>query len=268
MPLTIQTEHGFTYIEQGAGRVLMPLHGLFGSLSNWEGLLQAFSAAYRVIIPMLPIYTLPLKETGVMQLVSYLTDFIRYKALDQVTFIGSSLGGHVALIYALQHPTQVQQLVLTGSSGLYENTRGGSFVRRKDYAYVAERVRYIFYDPQVATPDCIQDIFQMIQDRKKAIRIAAMAKSAQRNNLARELPQIHIQTLLIWGLNDPITPPLVAHTFHRLMPHTTLRFIDKCSHAAMMEHPDKFHEMLREHLALAQPVGESNPCYQDENLAS
>jgi pimeloyl-ACP methyl ester carboxylesterase len=54
--------------------------------------------------------------------------------------------------------------------------------------------------------------------------------------------------LLVWGLNDTITPPMVAHEFNRLIPKSKLKFIDQCCHAPMMEHPDKFNEIVSDFL--------------------
>ena len=81
-----------------------------------------------------------------------------------------------------------------------------------------------------------------------AAKWVAIAKSAQRNNLAEEIPNINVPTLLVWGLNDTITPPMVAHEFNRLIPRSSLKFIDKCCHAPMMEHPEKFNELVEDFL--------------------
>jgi pimeloyl-ACP methyl ester carboxylesterase len=78
--------------------------------------------------------------------------------------------------------------------------------------------------------------------------MVAFARSAQKHNMAGLIPQIAIPTLLIWGLNDTITPPVVAHEFARLMPNTTLKFIDRCGHAPMMEHPALFNAYVEEFL--------------------
>ncbi|OJW68902.1 MAG: alpha/beta hydrolase [Candidatus Amoebophilus sp. 36-38] len=248
MNLTVRQQGGFNYIEEGQGEILVLLHGLFGALSNWEHVVRHFSSRYRVIIPLIPIYEVPLKQANVAGLVEFIKEFIQYKALDRYTLVGNSLGGHIALIYTLENPNQISRLVLTASSGLYENAMGGSFIKRSNYDYIAERVRYTFYDPAVATKEYIDEVFDVVQDRDKAIRIAAIAKSAQRQNLADRLPEIEVSTLLIWGLNDTITPPLVAHEFNSLMPNSCLRFIDKCCHAPMMEHPAKFNDLLDEFL--------------------
>ena len=248
MNWTIRSEQGFAYIEEGEGELILLLHGLFGALSNWEHVLAQFSPHYKVVIPLIPIYEMPLRQANLAGLVQFITGFIQLKKFESFTLVGNSLGGHVGLIYTLQHPAQVRRLVLTGSSGLYENTMGGSFIKRGDYGYIAERVRYTFYDPQVATPAYIDEVFDIVQDRNKAIRILSIAKSAQRHNMAHELPRIQTATLLIWGLNDTITPPLVAHEFNTLLPNSQLRFMDRCCHAPMMEHPAKFNHILGQFL--------------------
>ncbi len=72
-------------------------------------------------------------------------------ALQQpFTLLGNSLGGHVALVYTLHNPQQVQRLVLTGSSGLFEDSMGSSFPKRGNYGFVQQRVAYTFYDPSLA----------------------------------------------------------------------------------------------------------------------
>ncbi len=250
---TLRETDGFKYIDEGEGDVLLLLHGLFGALSNWESVLQKFSGSYRVIIPILPIYELPVRQAGLTKLVEFVESFVTHFNLKELTLIGNSLGGHLALIYTLKHQESVKRLVLTGSSGLFENAMGGSFPKRGSYEYIKERVEYTFYSPQTATKAYVDEVFSTTRDIPKCLRIVAIAKSAQRHNLANDLPKINIPTLLIWGLNDTITPPLVAHEFNRLIPNSTLRFIDNCSHAPMMEHPDTFNNILLAHLKETVP---------------
>ncbi len=248
MALSIKEENGFRYVEVGSGPVLLLLHGLFGALSNWEGVVAGFSDRYRVIIPMLPIYEMPIREAGLEGLCRFVKDFVTFRKLDKFTVVGNSLGGHIALLYTLNNPAQVDKLVLTGSSGLFEDSMGGSYPKRGNYAYIKERVSYTFYDPAVATKELVDEVFDITNSIPKCLRIVAIAKSAQRNNLAEEIPNIQVPTLLVWGLNDTITPPLVAHEFNRLIPNSELKFIDKCCHAPMMEHPEEFNRIVSEFL--------------------
>jgi pimeloyl-ACP methyl ester carboxylesterase len=245
MDFVLKEEHGFSYIDEGEGEVLLLLHGLMGALSNWDRVIEDFRGQYRVIIPILPIYDLPLLTTGVKSMAKYVHKFVKYKRLTDITLLGNSLGGHVGLIYVLSHPALVKALVLTGSSGLYENAFGGSFPRRENYDFVKEKVEYTFYDPKTATKELVDDVYRIINDRHSVIRILAMAKSAIRHNMNKDLPKIHIPVSLIWGKDDKITPPEVAIEFNQLLPDSELHWIDKCGHAPMMEQPEEFNKYLR-----------------------
>ncbi|GAB3791610.1 alpha/beta hydrolase [Spirosoma humi] len=255
MNYQIREEAGFRYVDEGQGEVLLLLHGLFGALSNWDSVIKTFSDRYRVVIPLLPIYEMPIRQASLEGLVAYIEKFVSQKSLDEMTLLGNSLGGHLSILYTFKNPEQVRRLVLTGSSGLFENGMGGSFPKRGSYDYIAERVAYTFYDPAVASKELIDEVFEITSSIPKCMSIVAIAKSAQRNNVAKDLYQIQVPTLLVWGLNDTITPAEVGHEFNRLIAHSELHFIDKCCHAPMMECPNQFNELLDNWLA-KNPVTE------------
>ncbi|MCK5705035.1 MAG: alpha/beta hydrolase [Cyclobacteriaceae bacterium] len=244
MPFEIKEVGKYKYIEEGSGANLVLLHGLFGALSNWDTVINRFKNKFRIIIPMLPIYELPFRKISLDSLVEHVEGFVDLKKLENITLMGNSLGGHLALIYTLKRQETVKQLILTGSSGLFENAMGGSFPKRGSYDYVKERAEYTFYDPKSISEEYIQEIFETMKSIPKCLNIVAIAKSAQRHNMSNEITGIKVPTYLIWGLNDTITPPMVAHDFNRLIPNSTLKFIDKCCHAPMMEQPEKFNEIL------------------------
>ncbi|MFC2176433.1 alpha/beta fold hydrolase [Bacteroidota bacterium] len=245
----IKEEGGHKYIEQGEGPVLLVLHGLFGALSNFQGVLDGFSTHFRVVIPIMPIYELSLLKTNVKNLADYIYEFVEFKGFKKVSLLGNSLGGHVSLVYTVRHPEKVNALILTGSSGLYENAFGGSFPRRQDKDYIRKKVETTFYDPKNATDELVKEVFGIINDKGKLIRVLAIAKSAIRHNMRDELPNIKIPTCLIWGKNDGVTPPEVAEEFNALIPNAELYWIDKCGHAPMMEHPEEFNRILAPWLA-------------------
>ena len=247
----METKHlqEYEYVDQGQGSVLLLLHGLFGALSNWQDVVQEFAPDHRVIIPLLPIYDMPLTQAGVPGLVAYVEGFVKALGLPaSFMVLGNSLGGHIALVYTLKNAARVSRLVLTGSSGLFEDSMGGSLPKRGNYAYVRERVGYTFYDPSVATQALVDEVFNVTNSNSKCLRIIAIARSAQRHNLSKELMKINVPVLLVWGLNDTITPPPVAHEFARLLPYAELRFLDHCGHAPMMERPAGFNTYLRQFL--------------------
>ena len=238
----------FRFIEEGEGDPLILLHGLFGALSNFQHLIEYFKRAHKVIVPMLPMFELDLLHTSVGGFAKYINKFIERKAYADYHLLGNSLGGHIALVHILKHPEKVRSLILTGSSGLYESGMGDSYPRRGDYEYIKKKTELTFYDPATATTELIDEVYKMCNNRLQLIRILALAKSAIRNNLGEELGQIKQPTLLVWGNQDTVTPPFVAEEFHKLIPNSELKFIDKCGHAPMMEQPADFNRLLEEFL--------------------
>jgi pimeloyl-ACP methyl ester carboxylesterase len=224
------------------------LHGLFGGLSNWNGVVAHFQKTYDIHIPVLPVYD----QTGRDQL-GYLTNFLEFyihnHKLNNVILVGNSLGGHVAILYTHRHPQKVSRLILTGSSGLYENTSMGSFPRRSNYEYIRERVAYTFYDAATATDELVKEVFSVTTDARKCLSIVRMAKSAQRHYVADLLPEIHTPALLIWGEDDKITPPSVGREFESFLPNAKLVMLAQCGHAPMMERPDAFNNELEKYLS-------------------
>ncbi len=244
MDFEIKQLKKFKYIEVGEGEPLMLLHGLFGALSNFKDLINYFSPHYKVVVPMLPLFELDLLSTSVGGLAKFVHKFIEAKDYQHIHLMGNSLGGHVALVHTLKYPERIKSLILTGSSGLFENGMGDSYPKRGDYEFIKNKTAVTFYDPAVASKELVDEVYEIVNNRIKAIKIITLAKSAIRNNLGDELSQIKLPTLLVWGNNDIITPPFVAKEFNKLIPNSELHFIDKCGHAPMMEVPDEFNKIL------------------------
>ena len=198
---------------------------------------------------MLPLFDLGILDTTVGGLAKFVHKFIEARDYRQIHLLGNSLGGHVGLVYALKHPERIKSIILTGSSGLFENGMGETYPKRGDYEYIRQKTELTFYDPKVATKELVDEVFEIVNNRIKAIKIIALAKSAIRNNLGEELRNIKAPTCLIWGQNDSITPPFVGEEFNKLIPHSELHFIDKCGHAPMMEVPDEFNRILQDFLS-------------------
>ena len=241
MKYEIVKDNKYEYVDIGKGPVVIFLHGLMGALSNFEKTANIIAkGGYRVIIPSLPIYTLQILNTSAKGISRFLEKFIGDLKLKDVSLLGNSLGGHVALIYTKNNPEIVKRLLLTGSSGLYEKAMGDTFPRREDYNYIKEKTQDVFFDPKIATKELVDEVFESVNSREKVIRILAIAKSAIRHNMAKELPNMKQNTCLLWGKNDAVTPPEVAEEFNKLLPNSDLFWFDKCGHAPMMEHPIDF----------------------------
>ena len=206
MEYEIKKEDKFEYLEVGEGETLMLFHGLFGALSNFSDLIEKFRTTHKVVVPLLPLFDLDILHTSVTGLAKHVTQFIEHKGYTNINLLGNSLGGHVALVYVLKNPEKVKSLILTGSSGLFENAMGDSYPKRGDYEYIKNKTAQTFYDPAMATPALVDEVFEITRNR--------------------------------------ITPPFVAEEFKKLIPNSQLEFIDKCGHAPMMEVPDTFNVIL------------------------
>jgi pimeloyl-ACP methyl ester carboxylesterase len=242
-------ENGFEYFETGGdGEQLVLLHGLMGTLSNFGGILDHFGKDMNVVVPILPLYTLPLKKLNLDGLVDYIISFLEFKGYSKIHVLGNSLGGHLCQILALRRPDLVKSMILTGSSGLFENAMGSTFPKRGDYEFIRKKTEMVFYDPSNATKELVDDLYETVNDLGKCIRIVKTAKSAVRHNLEDKIKDIKTPTLLVWGKEDTVTPAWVGEKFHELLPNSRLELVEKCGHAPMMEKPEEFNIILEDFL--------------------
>ncbi|MGB3591612.1 MAG: alpha/beta hydrolase [Nonlabens sp.] len=246
MSYELITDGKFEYHTAGSGTPIIVLHGLMGGLSNFEGVIEFFpKQGFQVVVPTLPLYDLPLLKTNIKTFAKHINDFIDHMGWEQVILLGNSLGGHIGLVTTKLFPEKIKALIITGSSGLYENSMGDSYPRKGDYDYIKKKSEEVFYDPAIATKEVVDEVFQVANNRNKLLKTLAIAKSAIRHNMKKDLPAMTTPTCIIWGKQDSVTPPEVATEFHEKLPDSDLFWIDKCGHAAMMEHPQEFNQVLQ-----------------------
>ena len=224
------------------------LHGLFGGLSNWKSVIDYFGSTSDVHVPLLPILD-EHKEDELEYLVNWLEKYIDEAGLKKVILVGNSLGGHVGILYAHRNLENVRSLVLTGSSGLYEKNSLGSFPKRHNYSFIRKHVANTFYDPLTATDELVDEVFKIVGDNRKCLRIIRTSRKTQNSYVTDLLPQINAPVLLIWGREDNVTPPNVAEDFKRMLPDSQLVYLSHCGHAPMMEKPTEFNKILEQFAA-------------------
>jgi 2-hydroxy-6-oxonona-2,4-dienedioate hydrolase len=231
-----------TYINVGRGPAVILLHGLFGNLGMWEKTVKALKTNHNVIVPRLPIFDLPIQHTNIRYLANVLHEFIDWNGLTDVTLVGHAIGGQVALIYTYIHPTNVDKLVLCGSTGLFENSPfdGTTPSAINDYEFVEEKVNEAFFQPHGAPRYFVDDIYATVQSIPKRLTIGSLVRSSRQSSVALLLGRLDHPTLLLWGLEDRIAPPETALLFHDLLQNSEVRFIEQCGHVPMVEKPDEF----------------------------
>ncbi|HKK46666.1 MAG TPA: alpha/beta hydrolase [Balneolaceae bacterium] len=247
---TVYHKNGFDYIKisenkSGADDLIF-LHGMFGGLSNYDELIQHIDG-FNIYVPSIPIYDFDRSDLSIRNLTQWVHNFCEMLEIPNPVLVGNSMGGHMALEYALQYSDHVKALVLTGSSGLQEKDFGSSCPRRNDREYIRKQAEEIFYGDLV-NDTILDEIMGVIRNPVKLGKMLTIARDTHEYNMEQYLSQIEHEVLLIWGKNDKVTPPSVAHTLHQKLPHVQLRWIDKCGHAPMMEHPQTFALFLNEFL--------------------
>ncbi len=242
----VKTEGKFKWLEEGnEGRPIILLHGLMGGVENFGEMVDFISTEYKVYGLDLKLFEgRALLKVSVKALSDYLNEFMNHLGLKSATLIGNSMGGHIGLIFAKEHPNKVDSLILTGSSGLFEESMGNTFPRRGDKDYIRFKTEEVFYDPKVATDELVDRVFEIANNRISILKLLGYAKSAIRHNMGKDIPNISKPTCLIWGAEDKVTPPHVAEEFHKLLPNSELNWIPLCGHAAMWEHPKRFSEIV------------------------
>ena len=163
---------------------------------------------------MLPIYDLPLLKTNVKEFAKYVNQFISPSEFNRSYFAwklpwGTYWTAGFFVIFPKTSKDLSSQVVLGYMKTLWVK----AIPKREDKDYMTRKCQEVFYDPKVATDEIIDEVFETVNDRKKLVKILAIAKSAIRHNMAKDLPKIQIPTAIIWGENDIVTPPEVGHDF-------------------------------------------------------
>ena len=161
----VKKEGKFKWLEEGkSGRPVILLHGLMGGVENFGEMVDLISAKYKVYGLDLKLFEgRTLFKVSVKALSDYLYEFMNHLGLESAVLIGNSMGGHIGLIFTKDHPEKVDGLILTGSSGLFEESMGNSFPRRGDKNYIRTKTEEVFYDPKVATNELVDRVFEIAE---------------------------------------------------------------------------------------------------------
>ena len=234
----VKQDNKFKFVEEGEGQPLLLLHGLFGAMSNFAGIIDHFRHTHKVIVPMLPLFELDLLHTTVGGLEKYLTKFIDHRGYKDIHLLGNSLGGHVGLVHVLKSSSNIRSLILTGSSGLFENGMGDTYPKRGDYEYIRKKTEMTFYDPNTASKELVDEVYQIVNERMKTLKVISLARSAIKNNLGDELKQINLLNSL------PTKGGVMLSLFPQMSRVGNLICLSSSPRLFLMEVPGEFNVIL------------------------
>lgn len=228
--------------EIGEGVPVVFLHGLVGLNDHWEGVVGRLKSRCRCVMFEVPLLELTGPDCSIEGVTAITGRFLAEQIRRPAVLIGNSFGGHVALRLAHEQSDRASALILTGTSGLYEQPMFSAAPVRPTRAWLADKIGELFYDKSKVWDSDIDRSYAELSRRGGVRAMVKLSKSAKRDHMGDRLPHIKTPTLLVWGKNDVVTPPDSAEEFRRLMPDARLHWMDRCGHAPMMEWPEPFAE--------------------------
>jgi len=142
----------------------------------------------------------------------------------------------------------VRGLVLAGSSGLFERTYDKDVQHRPSRQWIERKIGELFYDRSRMPVGVVDRAHAELSQRRAARALVKLSRSAKADHMGSRLGQVAAPTLLLWGRQDTVTPPSVAEEFRDAIPDATIRWINRCGHAPMIERPEEFARGVEEFL--------------------
>ncbi len=229
----------------GEGVPVVFLHGLLGLKEHFAAAAAELTDKADCWLVQAPLLSLRGSQCSVVGATELVAAFLAERINEPAVLVGNSLGGHLALRIALDHPERVKGLVLAGSSGLFERTFEKDVQHRPTREWIDRKITDLFYDKDRMPDGVVDRAYEELSQRKAARSLVRLSRTAKADHMGSRLPRVEQPTLLLWGRQDNVTPPSVAEEFHSLLPNSELRWIEKCGHAPMIEQPVAFAEGVR-----------------------
>ena len=252
------------YLDEGQGPVVVFLHGSgngASGYSNFKGNYPALvKAGYRVILPDLIGFGYSDKPADVEYPLSFFVECVKQTldviGVDKVTLLGNSLGGAVALAFALEHPRNVERLVLMAPGGLNDLpdylAMPGMAAMFATFSsgtpLTVEKMKEFFIKAFVVNPECVDDA--LVRERFELMKLQnpQVMKTLSVPNLTARLPEIKCPTLALWGLNENMMPDSGILRLAKGLPNCRMVLVPNCGHWVMIEHRELFNRTVLDFL--------------------
>jgi pimeloyl-ACP methyl ester carboxylesterase len=262
-------------IAGGSGPAIVLLHGagLDAAGLSLGSAMIALADRCRVFAPDLPGFgdSDPMPAGwGFAEYSVFLGPLLDALGLTRASLAGISMGGGVALGFALQAPERVEKLALIDSACLDGAIPGGrltwflvhmpglnvigSWLLKSSRRLMRwALLRHMRHRPDLATPELIEDLMRLARKRRAGGAVLEWQRreitwNGLRTNYVHRLPEIAIPTLILHGDDDRLLPVAIAERAHRLIPNSRLEIIPDCGHLAPLEQPEAVNRALREFL--------------------
>ena len=249
------------YQEAGSGPDAILLHGLGADRGAWAATVPALAAKYHVYVPDQVGFgqsDKPAIDYRVGTLVDFLDAFYKKVGITKATLVGNSLGGWVAMDFALAHPDKVARLVLVDSAGYSPKRIGGAPLTRESLqalnpSTVAGEKRLmalVFYNKMFASDQFAEQAFSTHLRKNDGYTIDRFIDSILRGEdvVDGRLGAIKVPTLVVWGREDRLVPLAAGKALAEDIPGAQTAILDSCGHVPPVECAAPFNAALLKYL--------------------
>jgi pimeloyl-ACP methyl ester carboxylesterase len=268
--------------ESGSPVVLLHGGGLDSARLSWQKVIGPLAEGHRVFAPDLPGYgesDHPAIEYTMDYYISFLADLLDALHLERVSLVGLSLGGGIALGFALCYPERVEKLVPVAPYGILDRVS----VHKLSYLFVQlplldelsywligrsrRLVRWtllasLIYKPEHLSPEIVEEVCRLARERNAGRAFISFQRnevqwSGLRSDFIGRLSEISAPTLLIHGSHDTAVPGAQVERAHRLIKGSELYVMQDCRHWPMEEQPEEFNRIVLDFLDRQAPSAQS-----------
>jgi pimeloyl-ACP methyl ester carboxylesterase len=250
------------YLEAGRGTPVILLHGSGGEGARWMPTIKGLAADFRVIAPDQIGWGASDKPMTVYHggvFAEFLARFMKEIGVPKAALIGQSMGAGVALQMAVHYPQLVDRMVLVNGGGFTspnDPPRTGStdwharqIANAGTLAESREYLEKMYFNHSLITDELVESNLIL---RLRSAYTAEAVQTANARGLGglteAQVRGIKAPTLLVWGANDKLSPPVNADKLNAAIAGSRKVLVDKAGHYPFIEHPDQFNQAVREFL--------------------
>lgn len=246
------------YSDSGSGEPVLLIHGLGGSIESWTNNAGELAKSLRVIAVDLPGFGLsdkPKMSYTIKFYKDFAIEFLKLLKLDQVSIVGSSLGGHIAAEIAISRPNLVKRLVMISPPGaLPRSFKGTPALMRYAKVLNARSMQQVKQALFAVDNKPVDDSYAQMVHQKMSMPgareafLSALMGSAKAPRLNNRLNRIHAPTLLLWGKEDIMIPVKFAEPFVK-MKSCRIVMLERCGHRPHVDRPALFNRLVADFLS-------------------
>lgn len=263
-----------TYVvDAGEGPAILILHGFGDTADSWRRIVPRLVEGHRVVAIDIPPFgrsSQPAVDgtSPVERYTGFFNALVDDLELEGLTIVGHSLGGAIALGFALERPELIDRLGLIAPAGLGQSAPwwwhaiagrpiNWSALLRLPNPVAGQAIKAgvrsflegsLMYDPR-GLEDVIDDLVALHGGRRELEELLAAGRSlitGYDGTLIKRAGEIDCPVTVIWGREDRLAPVEHADVFRAVVPHASVHVLDRCGHYPQIELPARVTELVEE----------------------